>query len=385
LLLCAAFASSAFASEPERPISTIDATLLETIINESYAYLDRFDDQRMPMTETLRIEAAAVETDAQMTRFGERALLLLADHHAITSSSLKDSWGVSGRSDLWIELVEGEYLVTSVRALSPAEKAGVRAGDVVTAVGGLPIHQAVATFWADLGVTEETDAERNAFAARVLATGRRDRARDLSFSSRYEGQRRLSLPNLYSIEQPRTPLVSANDRGQETWITFHDSLYDNATLTAFDEVMAEIPRDQPLVLDLTNTASGGNTTVARAILGWFTMAEQPYQVHSLPAEFRRFGVERKWRELVMPREGKYHEGPVEIRVGRWTGSMGEGIALGMDALGYRVCGTKMAGLLGAVYTLDVPTTKLRINLPVERLEAVDGTPREDLLPEPCAD
>lgn len=337
------------------------------------------------MTETLRIEAAAVETDAQMTRFGERALLLLADHHAMTSSSLKDSWGVSGRSDLWIELVEGEYLVTSVRALSPAEKAGVRAGDVVTAIGGLPIHQAVATFWADLGVTEETDAERNAFAARVLATGRRDRARDLSFRNRNEGERRLSLPNLYSIEQPRTPLVSASNRGQETWITFHDSLYDNATLTAFDEVMAETPRDRPLVLDLTNTASGGNTTVARAILGWFTMAEQPYQVHSLPAEFRRFGVERKWRELVMPREGKYHEGPVEVRVGRWTGSMGEGIALGMDALGYRVCGTKMAGLLGAVYTLDVPTTTLRINLPVERLEAVDGTPREDFLPEPCAD
>ena len=41
------------------------------------------------------------------------------------------------------------------------------------------------------------------------------------------------------------------------------------------------------------------------------------------------------------------------------------------------------GLLGAVYTLAVPGTNQRINLLVGRLEALDGTPREDFLPRDC--
>ena len=33
--------------------------------------------------------------------------------------------------------------------------------------------------------------------------------------------------------------------------------------------MASATPDQPVVIDLTDTPSGGNTVVARAIMGWF--------------------------------------------------------------------------------------------------------------------
>lgn len=105
-----------------------------------------------------------------------------------------------------------------------------------------------------------------------------------------------------------------------------------------------------------------------------------YQIHSLPAEERRTGIARRWVEQVLPREGKHHEGPVEVRVGRWTGSMGEGLAIGFDAIGAEVVGDSMAGLRGAIYDYRLEHSGLVLKLPAEKLFAIDGTPREDFIP-----
>jgi carboxyl-terminal processing protease len=139
-----------------------------------------------------------------------------------------------------------------------------------------------------------------------------------------------------------------------------------------------------VILDLTGTPSGGNTTVARAVLGWFVGKPTFYQVHNLPAEERKTGIARQWVEQVLPRAGKRHRGPVTVRVGRWTGSMGEGLAIGFAAIGARVEGERMAGLLGAIYDYRLEHSGKVIKFPTERLSAVDGTPREKFVPEPIA-
>ncbi|MEJ7663499.1 MAG: hypothetical protein WKG07_30100 [Hymenobacter sp.] len=51
---------------------------------------------------------------------------------------------------------------------------------------------------------------------------------------------------------------------------------------------------------MRNTPSGGNTTVARGIMGHFVRREQPYQVHVVPSEERQFGVPRRFVEYVLP-------------------------------------------------------------------------------------
>jgi carboxyl-terminal processing protease len=106
-------------------------------------------------------------------------------------------------------------------------------------------------------------------------------------------------------------------------------------------------------------------------------------MHQLPAEERETGVPRQWVEYVLPRSGKFHAGKVLVKVGRWTGSMGEGLAAGFMAMGVPVCGTRMAGLKGAVYDFDLPRTGLRIKFPAERLLTLDGRPRQTLTPRPC--
>ena len=374
LLILAAllpFAGPVRAQTPELPPEAYreDAQSIEGLINANYAYLDRFPGGVMPMSEALRAEAAAVHDRASLLLYAEHALTALADPHAITGSSFRDSWAVTpSYSDLWVERQGEVWRITAVREGSPAEAAGVRAGQRLDAVGGETTTQAVRAFWAGLGL--EPGGDRDGYAARVLAAGRRDRERDLTISGR-----RLRLPNLYAISRDRPPVTVSED-GPTRVIRFNDSLGNSATIAAFDTAMAGARPGQPIRIDLTDTASGGNTSVARAIMGWFVSEARPYQIHNLPAEERETGVPRQWVEQVLPRAGKHHDGPVTVRVGRWTGSMGEGLTIGLAAIGARTGGGPMAGLLGAVYDLRLERSGLVLKLPAERLYAVDGTPRE---------
>ena len=382
-LLPAAF--SLVAADDLKPADyAADAQSIEALVNKNYAYLDRFPGGRMPMTDKLRAEAKTVASGRDLVRYSERALQLLADHHAITGSSTKESWAVvPSYSDLWIEKHGADYAIEEVREGSPAAQAGIRRGDRLVSIGGIPAAGAVAQFWADLGTTG--GGERDGYAARVLAAGRRDRPREIIIVQRgSSAPRALTLPNLYHRNLADRPLVSAQVQGADLVIRIHDSLGDSTTVAAFDRVMAQAKANQRIVIDLTDTPGGGNTTVARAIMGWFVDRPRFYQVHRLPLEERETGIPRQWVEQVLPRAGKYHRGPVTVRVGCWTGSMGEGLAIGFDALGARVEGTRMAGLLGAIYDFRLASSGMVIKLPAERLYAVNGTPRERFVPKPPA-
>lgn len=374
LLILAAlllFAGAVRAQTPQLPPEAYrdDALSIEGLINAKYAYLDRFPGGVMPMSDALRAEASAVHDRDTLLRYAEHVLTALADHHAITGSSFRDSWAVTpSYADLWIEKQGDLWRITAVREGSPAEAAGIRPGETLDAVGGVATTEAVAGFWGELGLAPGGD--RDGYAVRVLAAGRRDRPRDLTVS----GQR-LSVPNLYARREDRPP-VTVHEEAGTLVIRFNDSLGDSAAIAAFDAAMAGGRPGQPILIDLTDTASGGNTSVARAVMGWFVTEARPYQIHNLPAEARETGAPRQWIEQVLPRPGKHHGGPVTVRAGRWTGSMGEGLTIGLAAIGARTEGGAMAGLLGAIYDFRLERSGLVIKFPAERLYAVDGTPRE---------
>lgn len=356
-----------------------DALSVEGLINAHYAYLDRLPGGAYVLPDRLRTEAEAVHDQPSLLRFAERAIFTLADPHAITGGSFRDSWAlVPSYSDLWIERDGVAWRITAVRAGSPSARAEIRPGDQLVRIGGQPVDQAAAAFWTDLGV-QPTPAQ-TAYAVQVLAAGRRDRDRSLSVRNADGAVRDLTLPNLYAASAER-PEIEATEAGGVLTIRFNDSLGDDDAVAAFDAAMAAARPGQPIVIDLTDTASGGNTTVARAVMGWFVDRPTAYQVHNLPSEERETGIPRQWIEQVLPRPGKHHDGPVTVRVGRWTGSMGEGLAVGFDAIGARVVGDPMAGLLGAVYDHHLENSGLTLKLPTERLFAVDGAPREDFRPD----
>jgi carboxyl-terminal processing protease len=85
-------------------------------------------------------------------------------------------------------------------------------------------------------------------------------------------------------------------------------------------------------------------------------------------------------EYVAPRATQFKQ-PVVVLVGHWTGSMGEGIAIGLNATrSAQVLGEPMAHLLGALDQLELPNTKIPVRVPAEKLFHVNGTPREAFMP-----
>lgn len=357
---------------------------LDAKITSNYAYLDKLPGGQVPQSEVLTAEREAVYDERTLLAYAEKRLISLADHHAITGSSFRDSWAVVPTyADIWVVQQGDRLVVDAVRNSSPAEQHGIAAGDTITRIDGMPAGQAVSMFWERLGM--EVTQARAEYAGRVLVAGRRDRARAITVQSRSGEVRELVLPSLYDQEQEARPTVSSCTRDGLTVIRFNNSLGDSATIAAFDEAMATVAASDRLVLDLRDTPSGGNTTVARAIMGWFVSEPRGYQIHNRPAEERETGIPRQWVEQVLPRTGRYRAVLPTVLVGRWTGSMGEGMAIGLAALGAMVEGRRMAGLLGSVEDLQVGQTDLFVKLPTERLFSVTGSPREAFVPNALAD
>jgi hypothetical protein len=376
-LLAAIIAAAAQAQAPAVDYAG-DAKALDRIIVENYAYEDHWPGGTLPDSPELARERAAVHDRDTLLHYAEDRIASLADHHAITGSSFPDSWAVVPTyADLWVERRGADYVIDAVRPESPAAQAGIAAGARLIAMDGVPTDLAVAGFWRTLGLA--VTAERADYAARVLAAGRRDRPRNLTIA---EGTavRRLVLPSLYTIHSDEPPLSVIRDGRGRTVIKINNSLGEQSTVAAFDAAMAALPRRAPVIIDVSDTPSGGNSSVARAMLSWFVREPRNYQMHELSAEERETGVARRWIEQVLPRRGKFHATLPTVRAGRWTGSMGEGIAIGFAALGARVEGTRMAQLKGAVYDFSLPSSGLVVKLPAERLYTVSGQPREDFLP-----
>ncbi len=97
-------------------------------------------------------------------------------------------------------------------------------------------------------------------------------------------------------------------------------------------------------------------------MGRFTDQELLYQKHIYTAE-EKLGIRRSTLELVSPRQ-KIYAGHLIVLVGYWTGSMGEGMAIGFDSMKKAtIMGTKMAGLLGEIYSFETPETKITFSFP----------------------
>ena len=388
LSLAAALATAplAAAESSKAPLSAADyasdARQIEDLIKANYAYLDDLPGGIVPNSPILLAERDAVHDRDSLLHYAEDMITALADHHALTGSSFKDDWAiVPSYADLWIVRRGTAYQIDAVKENSPAERAGIKAGDRLVAVDGVETEAAVAAFWSRLGL--DPVGERAPFAARVLAAGRRDRARHLTIAVAGGLKRDVTLDSLYAAQADRPPVSVTQGALGATTIRFNNSVGDSATIAAFDAAMALVPPHATVTIDLTDTPSGGTTSVARAIMGWFVTRPMPYQLHNLPAEERETGIARQWIEEVLPRAGKYHPGPVNVRAGRWTGSLGEGLAIGFMALGKPACGTAMAGLKGAVYDFDLARSGLRIKFPAERLYTVGGLARQAVVLAPC--
>lgn len=143
--------------------------------------------------------------------------------------------------------------------------------------------------------------------------------------------------------------------------------------------MATLADTTALLIDLRNTLSGGNTSVARGIMGHFVDHDRPYQMYVIPYESRVLGPTRKFMEYVAPYGARY-AGKVYVAGGHWTGSMGEGLMIGFDAIGATTAGSELAHLLGGLSNETIDGSAAKVDIGTEQLFTVTGLPRADYGP-----
>ncbi|WP_051335907.1 S41 family peptidase [Aquimarina latercula] len=343
-------------------------------VDKYFAY---FDTQQVDWNEVRRIYQPSVDTiqnGDDFIRLLEMTNNELFNGHVGLNTNLNSSSRMLPTgTDIWVTYGNNKYTIAAIRKGFPAEKAGLAIGMEVTAYNEIIISEAVKKFLPK-SVSVHTN-KMYEYAANLLLAGTHNTKRSINVN----GSLTFNIENVKNKNV--TELVASKVINDNIgYIKINNSLGNNNTIKAFDEVMQNLQDTKGIVLDLRDTPSGGNTTVARAIMGSFISKEAPYQQHNFIYEKRLFDVERKTIELVSPR-GKTYKNTLVILCGRWTGSMGEGITIGFDGLNRaEVVGTGMGDLLGAIYQYTLPETKIGFQFPVEKLFHINGIPREDFKP-----
>lgn len=342
-------------------------------IGAHYAYLPERHLDLAKMRALYEPQARAATTREAWVGVLERVTGELHDHHATLGTNTPSSPQlVPTGTDIWAAFVNGKAIVTEVLIDSPAAKAGLRAGDEVVAINGLPVDKAIMPAMPKALTADDPEA-RN-FALRTLLAGT------------HNAQRKIALRDGRTIKL--APYMTPSSDQDVTWkhlgastgyIRLENSLGDSATVTAFDKALASLEDADTIVLDLRDTPSGGSTDIAEPIMGRFITKTQPYQRVFDPGPGKQFPKDA-WTKTVSPRAPLVNARLI-VLVDHWTGSMGEGMAIGLDAMHRAtIVGTEMARLCGATDEFKLPNTGISIHFPTERLYHLDNTPREKWLP-----
>lgn len=355
-------------------------TEFETTLREAYAYLDRTDfsvDAQLAHTAT---RARRARDAAQFRSILHRSTFAFTDPHFIIGPFDDDDPNVFPTSaDLVVACRNGRYLIADVRIDSAADRAGIRPGWGLLAADGVPIDAAIEAIWGGL-VVAKTEAQR-AYAATLAANGRRagERSLELAHDDGTTTTVALANPRTFANEVTARASLTVRREGNVGIVRIENSLGDKDLITAFDAAILELSDTESLVIDLRNTPSGGNTNNARAVIGHFVTEIRAYQVHEIPAIERATTVPRRFVEQVLPRAPHY-SGRVAVLGGAWTGSMGEGLLIGLHAAAKaRTFASDMGDLLGGLHNFSMTHSTARVDFGAERLLHVDGTPREDFV------
>ncbi|WP_128755189.1 S41 family peptidase [Aquimarina sediminis] len=351
-----------------------DFTTYWTTVDSYFAY---FDSQKVDWQKAKTIYQPIIDTisnTADFIKVLEKANNELHNGHISLNTNLPSSHRlIPTGTDIWVSYKDKKFFVSNLREGFSAEKSGIKPGMQITSFNGVPFEKIVAQYLPK--ATEKHTKSMYEYVANMIiaATHDTDRVLKVNDSLTFNLDK---VKNLESGSFIETKMLS----DAIGYIKFNNSLGEEGTVAAFDKAMLGMKNTKGLIVDLRETPSGGNTTIARAIMGRFIDEEKPYQRHSFTYEEKLYGVKRNTIELVAPR-GEVYSKPLIVLCGRWTGSMGEGMVIGFDAMGRAgIVGTKMAGLLGAIYSYTLPETKIGYQIPVEKLFHVNGTPRENFRP-----
>ena len=155
-------------------------------------------------------------------------------------------------------------------------------------------------------------------------------------------------------------------------IRLNNSLGEPKTKSEFKQAIKNLKETNGIILDLRNTVDGGNTGIAYPIAGHFTNKKMVFQKYK--------NTQKEFVDYIKPKNSKYDK-PLIVLVGRWTGSVGEGLASGFDGTGIgKIVGTEMEKLAGATKSYSFSNFDYGYQAPYIDVLHISGLQREKFTP-----
>lgn len=352
-------------------------------VNDNYAYFQKKHTDWNKVKTLYLPQAEKANTKDELIAIFESAIEELYDNHFSLNTNRQTSTRlVPSGLDVWAEWTNGKAIVTEVRKGFSADNAGVKNGMEIVSINGTSIEQAVNNRIGKCITNIDTEVKN--YALRQLLAG-------TYLVQRVIVVKQKGKTATINIDKPNGNLTDNYKHNALLefkfinknigYIKFNNSLGENAVIPIFDSALYQLRNTNALIIDLRETPGGGNSLVARGILSRFISTERTYQKHVLPNEEKKYKIKRSWLEIVSPRDAFTYNKQVVVLVNHWTGSMGEGITIGFDALRKpKIVGTKMAGLNGAISRFQTSNTKIPYSFPTEQLYHINGAPRENFIP-----
>ena len=306
----------------------------------------------------------------------EQLMLEFADNHMHLRANTNDSYRLSGPLVVSINS-EGHFLLSDYRKTQLSQPEGLPTGARLVSINDQSPETVIEAF--PTRCLDKTLPELQEWIINKALAGIYNQPRKVLFTTT-DAHHRFDLDQFETITH--NELLSSRVIQHIGVLTVNNSLGNNQLISAFDQALDKLRHTRGLVLDLRNTIGGGDSYIARAIISRLINQTQAYQQHRFIEQYDdQPGIPRRWVEQVEPR-GRHYDKPLVVLVNHWTGSMGEGLAIGLQGMGRAtVLGTEMAGLLGAVNGFAVSDASYAFQMPVEQLYRLDGTPRERVQPD----
>jgi len=358
------------APKEEKTFQT-DITLTCQQMPQLYYYFKPRKNLWVQACEKALSDIEAVESSQEFLIILERLLDSLYDPHiSLNTNGAKSPRLVPSGADMAFDYNGAHYILTAIRPRSGAANAGLKIGDRLVSFNNLNVDKITAT---RMHISQNNPPiERLDWALSAALAGYRHQERIIEIN-RDGAIIKLTLDDPVPPSS-NTLLHQEKFAGNIGYIKIHNSLDDDMTVEAFDKALTQLKDTKGLILDLRQTPGGGNTDVAEPILGRFISKRMNYQI--IAPKNRK-----NYLRPVFPR-GETYEKPMIVLAGRWTGSMGEGMAVGFDAMNRaEVWGDKMAGLAGGIEELHLPASNISIRIPIYGIKHINGTSRHHWQPQ----
>lgn len=316
-----------------------------------------------------------ITTEEESVLFFEYLLDEFYDNHITLTTNRNSSYRLF--APMYVQYLDSKLIIANVWQTEIANLDQNLIGAQILQFNGVDFAQKIKEFPTKCH-NKELPEIKEWIANKILA-GRYNESRKITLKLSTGKKTILDLDSLKLLNH--SELLTAQVQDNIAIIRINNSLGNDNLVSAFDSKLDQLMNTKGLILDLRNTIFGGDSYEARGIMSRFITEPRPYQKHAFMAKSTNNpDVERSWIEYVSPRLKTYTQ-PVVILVGRWTGSMGEGLAIGFEGMERgHIVGTEMRRLAGEVYDFRFKHQWYAYKLSTAKLLHVNGTPRETYKP-----